>query len=241
MQLMKGDCLERMKEIPDKSVDMVLTDPPYGTTRNTWDIPIDAEKMWEQIRRITKLNAAVLLFGQMPYGAELIMSNRKEYRYEWIWKKTASTGFLNCNRMPLKIHDSIQVFYRKLPTYNPQIKPGKRHQRGGNNRGSTNWDHFTTLPIVYSDKMYPTDVIEFSNGKRTGLHPTAKPVPLLEYLIKTYTNENEVVLDFCMGSGSTGIACINTNRDFIGIELDDDYYAIAEQRIKATRPPQATA
>lgn len=233
MLLMKGDCLERMKEIPDKLVDMVLCDPPYGTTRNAWDIPVDAQKMWRQIRRITKPNAAVLLFAQMPYGAELVTSNMKEYRYEWIWKKTASTGFLNANRMPLKIHETIQVFYRRLPKYRPQLqKEKKTHPRGGNNRGSSNYDHFTTLPITHSDERYPVDVIEFKNGNRLGLHPTAKPVQLLEYLVRTYTDENEVVLDFCMGSGSTGVACVNTGRDFIGIELNDNYFSIAEQRIK---------
>ena len=199
MQLIHGDCLEKMKEIPDKSIDMILCDLPYGVTKVKWDTVIPFEPLWEQYERIIKLNGAIVLFSTQPFTTDLICSNRNMFRYEIVWEKTQKTGFYNANKMPLKGHENILVFY----------------------------------------KRYPHDVIHFSNWngalfgktKKATKHPTQKPVPVLEYLIKTYTNEGDTVLDNCMGSGSTGVACVNTGRDFIGIELDDNYFQIAEKRI----------
>lgn len=234
--LYKGDCLELMKNIPDGSVDMVLCDLPYGTTQNKWDRVIPFEPLWEQYRRIRKKNAAICIFGQAPFSASLVMSNPKEFRYEWIWQKPNAVGFLNAKKMPLRAHENISVFYACLPTYNPQMEDGNPYKKGGNS-GSTTYREGIARKgeRQYSGKRFPKDVIKFSNCNRTkgrNYHPTQKPVPLLEYLIRTYTNEGETVLDNCMGSGSTGVACMNTNRNFIGIELDDGYFEIAKSRIE---------
>lgn len=237
--LYRGDCLELMKDIPDGSIDMILCDLPYGTTQNKWDTCIPFSQLWEQYHRICKKHSAILLFGQMPFSAALVMSNPKEFRYEWIYEKTNSSGFLNANKMPMRCHENILVFYRSITSYTPQFtydgniynnkKVGKRHS---NNYG----DYELHKNYKSTDgKRYPRDVIKISNpswGPDKGLHPTQKPVALLEYLIKTYTNEGETVLDNCMGSGSTGVACINTNRNFIGIELDEGYFDIATKRIQ---------
>ncbi len=235
MKLLQGDCLELMKEIPDGSVDMVLCDPPYGTTRNRWDVIIPFEPLWEQYHRICKKNAAVLLFGQPPFSALEITSNLKEFRYEWIYEKTNATGFLNANKMPLKAHESVLVFYNRLPTYNPQFSNGVAYKKTQGKRISENYRSFLSESTYkVKARRFPRDVLKISNpswGNDRGLHPTQKPVALLEYLIRTYTNEGETVLDNCMGSGSTGIACVNTGRDFIGIELDPDYFETAKKRI----------
>ena len=244
IDLYNGDCLEIMKDISDKSVDMILCDLPYGTTKCKWDKIIPFEPLWKQYRRIIKDNGAILLFSSQPFTTDLIVSNRKMFRYEIVWQKTLPMGFLNANKMPLKNHENILVFYKHLPTYNP-IKTavtrsdlGRKRKNGGKPQ---QYGEFRNAGWVYEEKgeRYPTDVIKFSNwngalfGKTVNAtkHPTQKPVPILEYLIKTYTNENDTVLDNCMGSGSTGVACVNTNRDFIGIELDKDYFNIAKQRI----------
>ena len=225
-----GDCLEIMKDIPDKSIDMILCDLPYGTTACKWDTIIPFEPLWEQYNRIIKDNGAIVLFSQMPFTAELVHSNLKLFRYEWIWQKDNGTGFLNAKKMPLKIHENILVFYKKLPTYNPQMRTGFKPYKCKQGRHSTNYGAYEQGHITESNgERYPIDIIEFK--KDSGLHPTQKPVALLEYLIKTYTNENDVVLDNCMGSGSTGVASINTNRNFIGIELDENYFNIAKERI----------
>ena len=232
MKLLNGDCLELMKDIPDKSVDMILCDLPYGTTDNKWDNVIPMEPLWEQYKRIIKDNGAIVLFSQMPFSANLIVSNPKMFRYEWIWEKNCPTGFLNAKKMPLRKHENILVFYKHLPTYNPQglveldepIQGEAFDSKNGKNYGVANKSFITT------HKNYPTDIITFS--KDAGYHPTQKPVALLEYLIKTYTNEGDLVLDNCMGSGSTGVACKNTGRDFIGIELEEKYYKIACERIE---------
>lgn len=235
--LMQGDCLEKMKEIPDGSVDMVLCDLPYGTTRNQWDAVIPFQPLWEQYHRVCKNNAAILLFGQMPFSADVVMSNPHEFRYEWIYKKTNPTGFLNAKKMPLKYHEQILVFYRRAPTYNPQFGPGAMYRKKDDRiRYSENYGMQLHIPSRdYSQgRRYPADVIEFSSpsyGKDRGLHPTQKPVALLEYLIRTYTNEGDTVLDNTMGSGSTGAACVKTKRDFVGIEIDKSYYQIASERI----------
>lgn len=232
--LLHGDCLNLMGILKEHSIDMVLSDIPYGNTHNRWDTIIPFEPMWENIHKLTVNTTPVVLFSQLPFGAELIHSNIKEYRYEWIWKKPMPTGFLDANRKPLRSHENIMVFYKKSPLYNPQKWQGKPYKTKNGIKQSTNYNAFNTgMHTDCLDGMrYPTDVIEFSNANnKEKVHPTQKPVDLLEYLIKTYTNENDVVLDFTMGSGSTGVACLNTNRNFIGIELDKDYYIKAKERI----------
>lgn len=237
MKLLQGDCLELMKDIPDKSVDMILCDLPYGTTRNKWDIRIPFQPLWEQYTRVCKKNAAIVLFSQMPFSAELVCSNIKDFRYEWIWRKYKGTGFLNANRMPLKAHENILVFYKALPVYNPQKKSGKPYKGSRSNGHSICYNHFREIGAKsYDGSRHPTTVIDFAacndSAEYKTVHPTQKPVPLLEYLIETYTNEGETVLDNCMGSGSTGVACVNTGRVFIGMELDEGYFEIAKQRIE---------
>ena len=232
MELLNGDCLELMKNIPGKSIDMIVCDLPYGTTHNKWDNVIPMESLWEQYNRIIKDHGAIVLFSQMPFGASLIMSNPKMFRYEWIWEKNQAVGFLNAKKMPLRKHENILVFYKHLPTYNPQglIKLDEPIQEEGSaNRNGKNYG-VADKSFIRTHKNYPTDIITFS--KDSGYHPTQKPVDLLEYLIKTYTNEGDTVLDNCMGSGSTGVACVNTNRDFIGMELNEEYFKIACGRIE---------
>ena len=221
-----------MKNIPDKSIDMILCDLPYGTTHNKWDNVIPMESLWEQYNRIIKDHSAIVLFSQMPFGASLIMSNPKMFRYEWIWEKNQAVGFLNAKKMPLRKHENILVFYKHLPTYNPQglIKLDEPiYEEGSANRNGKNYG-VADKSFIRTHTNYPTDIITFS--KDSGYHPTQKPVDLLEYLIKTYTNEGDLVLDNCMGSGSTGVACVNTNRDFIGMELNEEYFKIACERIE---------
>ena len=230
IKLLQGDCLELMKNIKDKSIDMILCDLPYGTTHCKWDTVIQFESLWKQYNRIIKDNGAICLFSQMPFSAILISSNFKMYRYEWIWKKSTRTGFLNAKKMPLKVHENIEVFYKKPPTYNPQFTQGKPYKTKKSSL-SPIYNDMLLVETVSDGRRYPIDVLEFNS--EWGLHPTQKPVALLEYLIKTYTNEGETVLDNCMGSGSTGVASIHTNRNFIGIELDKDYFDIAKKRIDA--------
>jgi len=233
------DCLEGMKEIEDGSVDMILCDLPYGTTNNKWDIRLPFEPLWEQFKRITKKNAAICLFSQMPFGAELIMSNKKMFRYEWIWQKTSAVGFLNAYKMPLMAHENILIFYQTLPTYNPQKVQGKPYVRNGNGNSKNYGKQKNEMVKDHSDGMrMPIDIQKFKISNTTSekpIHPTQKPTALCEYLIKTYTNENEVVFDTCMGSGTTAIAAINTNRQFIGFELDKEYYEKSLERIEKAR------
>lgn len=235
MQLLQGDCLELMKDIPDGSVDMVLCDLPYGTTMNAWDKCIDLKQLFYEYGRIVRSGGVIALFSQMPFSVDLINADRKHFRYEWIWQKSQGTGHLNANRMPLKIHENILIFYDKLPAYNPQKTYGHAYYRAKHYKGSTNYGKQDECETICADgSRYPVDVIKFAQCNCTRekpMHPTQKPVPLLEYLIKTYTNDGETVLDNCMGSGSTGVAAVNTNRDFIGIELDEHYFEIAKQRI----------
>lgn len=233
VSLRGGDCLILMDDLPDKSIDMILCDLPYGTTsRNKWDSIIPTDKLWAQYKRIIRDGGAIVLFAQQPFACDLIQSNRKWFRYEWIWEKSCAVGFLNANRMPLRAHENILVFYNKLPTYNPQKTNGKPYRAKSGNRATTNYGIFDGdyRTVNLDGKRYPRDVIRF-NGE-TGYHPTQKPVPLCEYLIKTYTNEGELVLDNCMGSGTTGLACVNTNRRFIGMELDKEYLRIAKERLE---------
>lgn len=235
VQLLQGNCLELMRNIPDGSVDMVLADLPFGTTCNSWDSVIPLEPLWEQYRRICKSNAAILIFGQPPFSAVLMMSNMKELRYEWIYEKTNATGFLNAKKMPLKAHESVFVFYQNLPTYNPQKTNGKPYKRGNSPDVETYKKGISRKGDRHYDGMrFPRSVLKFTNsgyGADRGLHPTQKPVALLEYFIRTYTNECETVLDNTMGSGSTGVAAVNTGRSFIGMELDPGYFKTAQKRI----------
>lgn len=238
VQLMFGDCLERMKEIPDGSVDLVLVDLPYGTTQNLWDSVIDLGKMWKHVNRASKLNGAKVFFAQTPFDKILGCSNIKDLKYEWVWEKTTATGHLNSKKMPMKAHENILVFYKKLPSYNPQKTVGHKpansytkYQDDGSNYGKTN----IGISGGGQTDRYPRSVQIFKTDKqKISLHPTQKPVDLLEYLIKTYTQEGETVLDFTMGGGSTGVACVNTNRKFIGIEMDEKYFDIAINRIVET-------
>ena len=230
IELYNGDCLELMKNIADKSVDMILCDLPYGTTRNKWDSIIPFEPLWEQYNRIIKDNGAIVLNCQQPFTTELIFSNKKNFKYCWTWYKKQCSGFLNAKKQPLRNCEDIAVFYKKQCTYNPIMKKGKK-QLKATGKQSSNYNKFTYNPH-YSEIYYPRTMLEIPLPRFKNGHPTQKPVALLEYLIKTYTNENETVLDNCMGSGSTGVACINTNRNFIGIELDKDYFNIAKERIE---------
>ena len=230
VQLYKGDCLEIMKDIPDKSVDMILCDLPYGTTQNKWDSIIPLDKLWEQYNRIIKDNGAIALFAQTPFDKVLGVSNLKILRYEWIWEKEQGTGFLNAKKMPLKNHENILIFYKKPPIYNPQMKKGKPYTLERNTYTVNYGKQVDMVRTENTGERYPLTILKFKRDKEK-LHPTQKPVALLEYLIKTYTNEGEIVLDNCMGSGSTGVACLNANRKFIGIELDENYYNIACNRI----------
>ena len=233
INLMHGDCLERMKEIPNGSVDMVLTDPPYGTTACKWDSIIPLEPMWEQLKRVIKPNGAIALFGSEPFSSALRMSNIKNYKYDWKWEKEKAGNFQLAKKQPMKKQEDICIFYQKFPTYIPQnlILINKVRKNNANKNGSMGHlqssQHRKEYLQVYTN--YPTEVLKYNNEK--GLHQSQKPVALMEYLIKTYTNEGETVLDFTMGSGSTGVACLNTRRNFIGIELDHEYFKIAEKRI----------
>ena len=239
IDLRQGDCLELMKDIPDKSIDMILCDLPYGTTQNKSDIIIPFEPLWKQYDRIIKDNGAIILFAQGIFYIDLVNSNRKLFRYDLVWDKYLVSGFLNAKKMPLRQHEQIAVFYKKLPTYNPQFTQGKPlHSKGVSykNKEHTNQNygefHMTDDSRAGCTEKYPTSILSFSKPHPSiTKHRTEKPVALLEYLIKTYTNEGELVLDNCMGSGSTGIACVNTNRNFIGIELDEKYFNIAKERI----------
>ena len=233
--LSNGDCLELMCNIPDKSIDMILCDLPYGTTQNKWDSVIPFNLLWCQYRRIIKDNGAICLFGQGLFTANLICSNKEMYRYDLIWEKTKAGGFLNARRMPLQAHENISVFYKKLPVYNPQMEAGKPYiKKAVTNGDGKNYGKFDRVGeiAVNEGTRFPRSVIKISNDNHKSLHPTQKPVELLEWLIRTYTNENETILDNCMGSGSTGVACINTNRKFIGMELDNTYFEIAKKRIE---------
>jgi site-specific DNA-methyltransferase (adenine-specific) len=235
MSLMLGDCLERMKEIPDGSVDMILADPPYGTTACKWDGIIPFEPMWEQLKRIIKPNGAIVMTASQPFTTALIASNLKEFRYCWVWEKTLFTNFAQVKKQPAKRHEDICVFYQKQPTYNPQMGQGKPYtdKERVRSMGVTGDALPSKKAITNTGTRYPSSVQKFSNGNNGSVHPTQKPVALMEYLIKTYTQEGETVLDFVMGSGTTGVAAKKLNRKFIGIEKDETYFKIAQERIAA--------
>lgn len=236
-KLLLGDSLKLMKDIPSGSIDMILTDLPYGTTKNHWDNILDFDTMWEQYERIIKDNGAIVLFAQSPFDKVLACSNLKLFRYEWIWEKTSATGFLNAEKMPMKAHENILVFYKKLPTYNPIKEKGKRKVSLAAHKvkclKSSNYGKQMHTKDYCSDERYPRSVLKFKSDKQTNrYHPTQKPLSILRYLIKTYTNEGEIVLDNCMGSGSTPVSCIQTKRSYIGIDIEKKYYDTAVQRTK---------
>ena len=232
IDLYKGDCLEVMKQIESGSVDAIITDPPYGTTACKWDSVIDFDLMCEQLNRIIKPNGAIVLFGSQPFTSALIMSNIKNYKYDWIWDKPKGSGFLNAKKRPLRHYETISIFSYGTPIYYPQ---GLIEGVFNNSRPA-----LENEPTLYGKQKqhkeskftnYPKDIIRYSKPHKP-VHPTQKPLELMEYLISTYTNEGELVLDFTMGSGTTGVACVNTNRNFIGIEMDENYFNIASDRIK---------
>ena len=242
MKLYNGDCLEVMKSIADKSIDAIITDPPYGTTVCKWDSVIDFDLMWEQLNRIIKDNGAIVLFGSEPFSSALRMSNIKNYKYDWIWEKNLPSGMAFAKHQPMRVVENIMIFCNGKTTYNKQLTntiisdrkiiDGKKNGTGNNGGNHT---PMQKVKNTQKTKVNPRNLLKIkcvSNSGGHKLHPTQKPIKLMEYLIKTYTNELETVLDFTMGSGTTGVACCNTNRDFIGIELDKNYFKIAEQRIK---------
>ena len=226
------DCLVGMQRIPDKSIDMILCDLPYGTTRNSWDSVLPFNKLWEQYERIIKDNGAIVLTAQTPFDKALGTSKPEWLRYEWIWEKNNATGHLNANRMPLKSHENILVFYKELPIYNPQFTYGKPYKATYSTHSSNYGKQKDNIETVNDGYRFPRSVLFFNNEK-DNFHPTQKPVELFEYLIKTYTNEGGLVLDNCMGSGTTAIACINTNRNYIGFEIDEEYYRKSMDRINS--------
>ena len=234
INLINGDCLEVMKDIPDKSIDAIIADLPYGTTQCKWDVIIPFNKLWEQYNRVIKDNGAIVLFGSEPFSTELRHSNLGMYKYDWIWDKVKPNGHLVAKHRPMQRNENISVFGKGKINYYPIMverdkpKKSKEYSRTEIMGGNTTDSEGKTL-----NKKYPQNILVYSNAsQKNKLHPTQKPVALLEYLIKTYTNEGEVVLDNTMGSGSTGVACLNTNRKFIGIELDEIYFNIANERIK---------
>ena len=235
INLHNGDCLEVMKSIPDGSIDCIITDPPYGTTACKWDSVIPFEPMWAELKRIIKPNGAIVLFGSEPFSSLLRCSNLKMFRYDWVWEKTVASNFAMSKKQPHKKHEIISVFYGKQCIYNPQMQAGKPYtdKREAERTGVSVGDgvNLKREPIINNGTRYPSSIQKHSNDTNNRFHPTQKPVALLEYLIKTYTQEGETVLDFTMGSGSTMIACLNTNRKGIGIELDKHYFDIASKRI----------
>jgi len=246
INLFNGDCLEVMKDLPDNSIDFILTDPPYGTTACKWDFVIPYGPMWAELKRIRKDNTAIALFGTEPFSSHLRLSNLKEFKYDWIWHKNTYSNFASSKYNPLKDYEFVHIFGKGRVNYYPikekRTESGlKRNNAGYKNNNFNVGSEISGIkkPIHQNnyDKLKNPTLIKYFNNRlpnERGLHPTQKPTELLEYLIKTYTKENETVLDFTMGSGSTGVACVNTNREFIGIELDRDYFDISENRIQET-------
>ena len=228
IELIQGDCLEKMKDIPNKSIDLILADLPYGTTACKWDTIIPFEPLWEQYKRIIKDNGAIVLTASQPFTSALVMSNVKMFKYEWVWEKEQGVNFLLSKKQPLKITENILVFSKNQTVYNPQMTIGNPYISGKGTSGDVS-NNVVKIQTKNNGTRYPKNLIKIN--RQTGLHPTQKPVALMEYLIKTYTNEDETVLDNCMGPGTTGVACKNINRNFIGIELDPEYFKIAEKRI----------
>lgn len=239
IDLRKGDTIEVMSQIKNKSIDMIFADLPYGTTACKWDAIIPFDVLWEQYESIIKDNGAIVLTAAQPFTSALIMSNPKLFRYEWIWEKDRPSNPLVANKRVMPRHENVCVFYKKQPTYNPQKEERKEENKRNNKKDTAHKTDTKGVTVLSrsdgnTDFVHPTSVQRFTYGENRGLHPTQKPISLIEFMIKTYTNENETILDNTMGSGSTGVACKNTNRNFIGIEKDDKYFEIAEKRINGT-------
>ena len=234
-KLILGDCLQEMKNIEDKSVDLLLVDLPYGTTQCKWDSIIDLESLWKEYNRVCKKNAAMIFTAAQPFTSALIMSNPKNFKYTWVWEKSKATGYLNAKKMPMRAHEDVCIFYRKPPVYNPQMTKGDPYNKGKAHRPTDVYGSQKSV-LVKNDTglRYPRTVQYFKTAESEGkvMHPTQKPLALFEYLIKTYSNEGDLVLNSCMGVGTTPVACINTNRGYIGIELDEEYFAKAEKRVE---------
>ena len=229
------DCLEGMKRIDDKSIDMILCDLPYGTTQNKWDSVIPLDELWKEYKRIIKDNGVIVLTSQGIFTAKLMLSNEKWFKYKLVWVKSKATNFLNAKKQPLRKHEDICVFYNKQPQYNPQMTEGEPYDKGvRKNQLTGSYGDFNPVHVKSEGMRYPTDVVYFKTAESEGkvYHSTQKPAALFEYLIKTYTDEGEIVLDNCMGSGTTAVACLNTNRNFIGFEKEEKYYNIANERIE---------
>jgi len=244
INLYHGDCLDIMPTLADGNIDAIITDPPYGTTACKWDSIIPLEPMWEQLKRVIKPNGAIVMTASQPFTTTLIASNMKMFRYEWIWQKDNHTNFLNIKKQPGKRHENVCVWYKKQPTYNPQMWEGRESHKTSDRIGVRRdylGAEFEDKPAPKGNLKYPISIYKCNGeGRGKAVHPTQKPVALMEYLIKTYTNEGETVLDFTMGSGTTGVACQRTGRNFIGIEMDEKYFNIAKERINgaASEPKQ---
>jgi site-specific DNA-methyltransferase (adenine-specific) len=237
IQLFNGDCLEVMKDLDDGSVDLILADIPYGTTACKWDVVIPFESMWEQLHRLIRPDGAMVFTAREPFTSKLVMSNIQNYKHKWVWNKKQSGSFQNAKYMPLQIEEDVLVFAKSKVRYFPIMRKGVFRKKGGSSKKNELFTGLKTEHCTYNDDYYPTNILEIVNPRIGKVHPTQKPVELMEYLIKTYSLENETVLDFTMGSGTTGVACKNLNRSFIGIELDQTYFEIAKQRLESTNPP----
>ena len=232
MRLWHGDCIELMKKIPAGSIDLLLVDLPYGTTNCKWDSIIPLKDLWEAYNRVVKINGAMLFHCAQPFTSALVMSNPKFFKYEWIWEKSKATNYLNAKKQPLRAHESIVVFYRKPCTYNPQMTQGEAYNKGTAKRETNVYGKQVAVEVKSDGERYPRSVQYCVTAEQEGkLHPTQKPLKLIEYLVSTYSDEEDIVLDNTMGSGTTGVACVKLNREFIGIEKDENYYNIAVDRI----------
>ena len=239
-QIYNEDCLTGMKKLADGSIDAIICDPPYGTTDSDFDVRLPMEEMWAEFNRVTKQNAAIVIFSQLPFAVDVINANRKMFRYEWVWEKSLACGFLNARKMPLRAHENILVFYRRLPTYNPQWRTGKAYARPhAEEHGGGVYQHRKGgITVNDGNHYYPRDVVKFTSIQSLSkteprYHPTQKPLALMEFLVKTYTNEWEIVLDSTMGSGSTGVAAIRCGRRFIGFEKEKNFFDVSQRRIQA--------
>ena len=237
IDLRQGDCLEIMKDIPDKSIDAIICDLPYGTTQNKWDSVLPLDKLWQQYERIIADNGCIVLTADGIFTGVLMMSNPKMFKYKLIWDKKSTTGFLNAKKMPLRRHEDILIFAKGKTTYNPIMREGKLRFKGGKKYANNGcYGNFNEMPKEQYNMYYPTSIIEISNAnQKAKQHPTEKPLELMKWIISTYSNENDMILDNTMGSGTTGVACVNTNRNFIGIEMDEHYFEIAEKRINEAK------
>ena len=238
--LYHGDCLDILPTLPAQSVDAIIADPPYGTTACKWDSVIPLDAMWRELKRVIKPRGAVVLFAAQPFTSALVMSNAGWFRYSWVWDKVVKTGHLNARQMPLRRHEDIVVFSPASNggyCYNPHMRKGEYRQKGGTGKNGGVYGSYA-VDVKFNDEYYPDSILQLSKGAQTheNLHPTQKPVDLLRYLVRTYTNAGETVLDFTMGSGTCGVACVMEGRNFIGVELDAGYFDIAKRRIEQVQP-----